>query len=164
MGPWSPPSHSSILCPGPLGRAWWTVVSAPAPAHLVGCWDPSRHLPCRAHFALSMPSRASLSWWRMMCPAWPSVPGAHTRHSLPPLCRAPSVLPLCLRCSSHSLCRVSWTTYRLLLFMMLSYSDLIVQWVFLFSEYQPYLIDVRSLYCVWGTISSVVKLVNLLSL
>ena len=94
MGPWSPPSHSSILCPGPLGHAWWTVVSAPPPAHLVGCWDPSRPLPCRAHFALRMPSRASLSWWRMMCPAWPSAPGAHTRHSLPPLCRAPNVLPL----------------------------------------------------------------------
>lgn len=74
MGPGSPPSHSSILCPGPLGLTWWTVVSGPVPlSHLVCCWAPSKSLPRRTHSALMTRCAASISWWRMMCPARPSA-------------------------------------------------------------------------------------------
>lgn len=105
---WGPDPHLPIPVYCALGL-WVTLdgqlwVSHP-PSHLVCCWDPSKLLLCRACSAVLTWYCASISWWRMMCPAWPSVPGAHTHDILPHLW---ATLQMCIWKALPTLCYISW--------------------------------------------------------
>lgn len=95
MGPGSPHSHSSILCPGPLGHGWWTVVSAPPPTpsgRFLGSIQtpsPTQSILCSHDTALCPPL--------MMENDVPSMAlcsrCSHTWHSSPPPYHSTTVLP-----------------------------------------------------------------------